>query len=225
MGAAVTFWAGLGSGEALHHDLTASGIGFYGAAFGNSVQVGQYQDTSFITNSNGTEQAQQADNCKYLGNVTGVEINGFSPLNGHISGLARQSGTVNVRFTNDAVVNTQNGEIRIFDRTDIDKAASGVTTQVAQLLSGGDNDRVPSGVEPTTGDAQAWNIAEDGWLTLAGNSVTGVLLNNPGSGGYGSSGVAGIGDTRHDWYLAISATPTSIGSKTLYGLFIQLEFL
>ena len=31
--------------------------------------------------------------------------------------------------------------------------------------------------------------------------------------------------TRHDWYLAISASPDSIGSKTQYGLYFTLEYL
>ncbi len=214
MGAAVDFFGGLG-GEASGVDLAGSGIGFYGASFNSSVQVGQYQDTSFITTSNGSVEGPQVDNNKYQGNVSGVSNNADTVI--HISGLPLESGTVNVRFTNDAEVNTQNGEARIFDRTSIDDGASGVTTQVAQLVQGG------SGVEPTTGAAQTWDVGEDGWQALDGSGTLMVLLNNPGSGGAGPSGAST--DTRHDWYLCISATPTSIGSKTLFGLFIQLEFL
>jgi len=32
-------------------------------------------------------------------------------------------------------------------------------------------------------------------------------------------------DIRHDWYVALSATPESIGSKTEYGLYFTLEYL
>jgi hypothetical protein len=32
-------------------------------------------------------------------------------------------------------------------------------------------------------------------------------------------------DTQHDWYLVLSASPDSIGSKTLYGLWVSLEYL
>jgi hypothetical protein len=215
MGAAVDFYAGLG-GEASGVDLSGSGIGFYGASFGASVQVGQYQDTSFITNSNGSVQGPQVDNNKYQGNASGVSNNGGGVI--HISGLPLESGTVNIRFTNGSAVNTQNGEVRIFDRTDINAGASGVTSQVAQLVQGG------SGVEPTTGAAQAWDSGEDGWLALAGSGTVSVLLNNPGSGGTVGSG-ASQEDTRHDWYFALSASPDTIGSKTLFGLYVQLEFL
>jgi len=30
---------------------------------------------------------------------------------------------------------------------------------------------------------------------------------------------------RHDWYVALSASPDSIGSKTQYGLYFTLEYL
>lgn len=211
MGAAVDFFAGF-----TPVDLAGSGIGFYGATFGTSVQVGQYQDATFITNSTGSAQGPEANNAKYQGNVSGVSINASGVM--HIREVPLLSGSVNVRFTNDTAVNTQNGEVRIFDRTDTNAGASGVTTQVAHLVQG------LSGVEPTTGAAQAWDSGEDGWLPLSGSGTTMTLLNNPGSGSLGASGAAGE-DIRHDWFLSLSATPDSIGSKTLYGMFVQLEFL
>jgi hypothetical protein len=216
MGAAIGFWAGLGD-EASGVDLGAtSGLGFFGSGgFGTSVQVGQYQDTTFISDGSGVTQGPQVDNNKYQGNVSGVSNNGGGVI--HISGLPLESGTLNVRFTNDSDVQTQNGELRIYDRVAINNDASGVTSQVAQLVQGG------SGVEPTTGAAQTWSAAEDGWLALNGSGTTMTLLNSPGSGGQGPSGVGT--DTRHDWYTAISASPDSIGSKTAYGLYVELEYL
>lgn len=217
MGAAIGFWAGLGD-EASAVDLSASGLGFFGSGgFGTSVQVGQYQDTTFITDGSGVSQQEQADNNKYQGNVSGVSNNGGSVI--HISGLPLESGTLNVRFTNGSVaVQTQNGELRVYDRVAINNNASGVTSQVAQLVQGG------SGVEPTTGAAQAWDAGEDGWLALNGSGTTMTLLNSPGSGGQGPSGASQT-DARHDWYTAISASPDSIGSKTAYGLYVELEYL
>jgi hypothetical protein len=31
--------------------------------------------------------------------------------------------------------------------------------------------------------------------------------------------------TRHDWYIALSSEPESIGSKTQYGLYFSVEYL
>jgi len=53
------------------------------------------------------------------------------------------------------------------------------------------------------------------------------LAQSPGpSGHYAGNGTANTGQyTQHDWYLAISASPDSIGSKTQYGLYVELEYL
>ena len=44
------------SGNLHVNNLSGSGLGFYGGGFGYSVQVGAYQDTTFITNGTGTSQ-------------------------------------------------------------------------------------------------------------------------------------------------------------------------
>jgi len=209
MAAAINFYGGLAS----ETGLAASGVGFYGATFGSSVQVASYQDTTFITDSGGTANGGQIDNNKYLGNATGVSINGAASADLNTVDVA--SGTLNVRFTFDTVVMTQNGEFRIFDRTTITAPASGVTCHVAMLGNGG------SGVNQTTGAAQA---GHNGWAALSGASPKWVLLASPGSGGLSPNGT-GTTDTRHDWYIALSATPTSIGSKTLFGAYVALEYL
>lgn len=211
MAAAIDFYHGNGTTA-----LGASGVGFYGSSFGSSVQVASYQDSTFITNSNGTVNGGAMNNDKYVGTSSGVQVNGDATTN--LSGVALASGTLNVRFTFDSVVMTQNGQFRIMDRVDADAPASGVTCQVAQLVNGG------SGVDPVTGDAQAWNATDDGWKALAGSGVVQTLLNSPGSGGLSPSGT-GTTDTRHDFYLALSATPTSIGSKTSFGAYTSLEYL
>jgi hypothetical protein len=210
LAAAIDFYGGLGASLT---GLGASGIGFYGATFGSSVQVSSYQDSTFITNSNGTVNGGQIDNNKYLGNTSGVSVNGGTAE--MLSGVPTTSGTLNVRFTFDSVVMTQNGQFRIMDRVSADAPASGVTAEVAQLVNGG------SGVDQGTGAAQA---SHNGWMALAGSGTTMTLLSSPGSGGLSPSGT-GTTDTRHDWYLAMSATPTSIGSKTSFGAYVSLEYL
>lgn len=208
MAAAIDFYHGNGTTA-----LGASGVGFYGSSFGSSVQVASFQDTTFITNSNGTVNGGAMNNDKYVGTSSGVQVNGDATTN--LSGVAVESGTLNVRFTFDSVVMTQNGEFRIMDRVDADAPASGVTAEVAQLVNGG------SGVDQSTGAAQA---SHNGWMALAGSGTVMTLLSSPGSGGLSPSGT-GTTDTRHDFYLAMSATPTSIGSKTSFGAYVSLEYL
>lgn len=208
MAAAINFYHGNGTTA-----LSTSGVGFFGATFGSSVQVASYQDGTFITNSNGTVNGGSLNNDKYVGTSSGVQVNGASTID--LSGVPVSSGTLNARFTFDSVVMTQNGQFRIMDRVSADAPASGVTSQVAQLVNGG------SGVDQSTGAAQA---SHNGWMALAGSGTTMTLLSSPGSGGLSPSGT-GTTDTRHDWYLAMSATPISIGSKTSFGGYLQLEYL
>ena len=208
MAAAIDFYHGNGTTA-----LSTSGVGFYGATFGSSVQVASFQDSTFVTNSNGTVNGGALNNNKYVGTSSGVQVNGDSTVN--LNTVALASGSLNVRFTFDSVVMTQNGQFRIMDRVDADAPASGVTSEVAQLCNGG------SGVNQSTGAAQA---GHNGWMALAGSGTVMTLLSSPGSGGLSPNGT-GTTDTRHDFYLALSASPSSIGSKTSFGGYLALEYL
>jgi len=214
MAAAVDFYAGQGGGTWV--DLSSSGLGFFGASFGNSVQVGQYQDSTYITNGAGSAEGPEATNCKYdTSDGSGVIVDGDTAV--QPSAVAINSGTLNIRFTYyDSAVKTQNCELRIFDRTTITNGATGVTTRVLQVCNGG------SGVT-SSGTAEA-PASHTGWLAPSGSGVTVALLSSPGSGGLSPSGTD-TQDTRHDWYTCLSATPTSIGSKEAFGLYVQLEYL
>ncbi len=211
MAAAITFYAGQGGGTWV--DMSTSGLGFFGASFGNSVQVGQYQDSTYITNGAGSAEGPQATNCKYSA-PSGILVDGDVAV--QPSAIALNSGTMNIRFTFDSAVKTQNCELRIFDRTVITNGATGVTTQVLQIANGG------SGVSTSgTAEVQASHL---GWIAPSGSGVVVSLLSSAGSGGLSPSGTD-TQDTRHDWYACLSATPLSIGSKVAYGLYVQLEYL
>lgn len=212
MGAAINFYLGQGGGT--WQDLSSSGVGFFGASFGTSVQVGEYQDSTYICSSDGVTEGPEVTNCKYDTVTSGVIVNGGVAV--APSAVALASGTMNIRFTFDSPVKTQGGELRITNRLDPNTGAVGVTTKVCQLCNGG------SGVS-STGTALA-PASHPGWLTPVGSSVTVPLLNSPGSGGLSPSG-SNTTDDRHDWYFCISASPTSIGSKEAYGLYCELEYL
>jgi len=102
--------------------------------------------------------------------------------------------------------------LRIFDRNNISNAASGVTTKVAQLIHTAHIESVSDGL----GDAS--------WNTPAGSSVIMSLVGSPGVSGLQETSTTHT-DTRHDFYTIISASPDSIGAKTLYGLYVELEYL
>ena len=190
-------------------NLSGSGLGFYGGGFGYSVAVGSYQDTTFITNGAGTTQGPQCNNIKYMNIGSGI-INSASSGVPLIS-IPNYLSSLNIRFTHDSAVRTQNAKVYIYDRSSVNNPASGVTCKVAEVIHPGLT-QVPNG----SGDST--------WLTPTGSSVIVDLVASPGMSGLSPSGPSTTAD-RHDWYLAISASPNSIGSKTSFGLYCLLEYL
>jgi len=223
-----------------------SGLGFFGGGFGISVPVGQYQDTTFVTNGDGTASGIRCKNTKWVSSNTipnsGVSSNGGSTIG--LSGMPNYYAPLNIRFTHDEAVQVQNCKLRIFDRNDISRPASGVTTQVFEC-------RHPHPVEAHNGQSgtlafRGAGITNYGWTEFdpAEDQFDLNFTASPGMSGLNTSAAdtlpSGLADgtfnwltnegaahesTRHDWYVAMSASPDSIGSKTQYGLYFTLEYL
>ena len=195
--------------------LGGSGLAFFGdAGFGSSVEVGKYQGTTFVSDGAGTTKGAQAQNIKYLNPGSGILGAASSGIG--LKAIPNYQATLNVRFTHSNKVKAQNCELRIYDRTNINNPASGVTTKVAEIIH-------PRVTQFATGSG------DDTWISPKGSGVVANFASSPGvSGFYAGDGVTVIStkqSTRHDWYAAISASPDSIGNKTQYGLFFSLEYL
>lgn len=198
-------------------NTSGSGIGFFGpAGFGASVLVGAYQDNTFITDGNGVNQGAIASNIKYLGATSGMITtigSGYPVIN-----IPNINSTLNINFSNSAAVRVQNAYARIYDRVNILNGASGVTTQYYECIH----------VSPL---ATLAGSGANSWTQINAGVSTGILMaNSPGpngnNAGNGSVPLANaVAATSHDWYLCLSASPNSIGSKTQYGLYISLEYL
>lgn len=193
-----------------------SGLGFYGdAGFGASVAVGAYQGRTFITNSTGTAQGAEGDNIKYVN--AGSGILGTTGTGIGIDAIPYNQASLQIKFTHTSSVRVQNPVLRIYDRSDIDNAASGVTTKVAEICH-------PWGTQApaTTGSG----VNDGRWYTPEGSTTIFSLSPSPGpTGVYVGNGNSTYSSTIHDWYVAMSSSPNSIGSKTKYGLYVALEYL
>lgn len=260
MAAAITFHANINQGVSLTPSdptlidhLSGSGLGFFGDGFNLSVPVDQWQNTTWVTNSDGTSSdGTKLQNTKYSTDT--AMIHNSEDLDYDLDTIPNYWAPLNIRFTNDEAVATQNVKLRIFNRNDIDTHATEVETAVYEV-------RHP---HPTVG-----NNAGDGVIALnhrASNTAQGVANNEwfifdptetdvPDMNFTSSPGVSGLNgnstdatndpdgvgansklnwltddgfthkDTRHDWYVAISASPQTIGSKTDFGLYFTLEYL
>jgi len=249
--AEIKFYANLpgGNSQTLIDHTQNSGIGFYGSSFGVSVPIGQVQSTTFVTDANGVAQGVPLNNTQYAndndnrnqapGKVIAAD-NGTSPLS--LNNLPNYLCPLNVRFTHTESVRVQNCKLRIFDRTDINNHASGVVTYVYEarhplVLTSAENlsHKAPGRASDT------W-VVFDPALAMADMAFT----NSPGTSGlntlstdtsldsyYAANGISSTAyklgsahrSLRHDWYVALSSEPITIGSKTQYGLYFSVEYL
>jgi hypothetical protein len=215
-----------------------SGLGFYGAGYGISVPVGQFQDTTWVTNANGTASDQyRLNNTKFISSGT-VSANAGTAITNY--SMPNYYAPLNIRFTHGEAVKVQNCKLRIFDRNNIQRQASGVTTMVYEV-------RHPNGSEAVSGLAFRGNgTNEHNWkefdpllvmsdLTLTSSpGLSGLNTSSADAGrpasqngflNYTSTDGNAHQNIRHDWYVALSAMPEEIGSKTDYGLYFTCEYL
>jgi len=223
-------------GQVIGH-AAGSGLGFYGSDYGISVPIGTQQSTTWMTNADGTATERVRMNNTAL-SATGdastagtVAVNGGGAIN--LNNLPNYLCPLNIRFTHTEAVKVQNCKLRIFDRNDISKHASGVTTSVFES-------RHPSSDSAKTNLAHRGRSTRNDWVTfdpsLSMSDMT--CTDSPGASGlntntsdtdtdlgYTTTTGAAHENVRHDWYLALSAEPESIGSKTKYGLYFTVEYL
>lgn len=117
------------------HSLQGSGLGFYGATFGSSVQIGSYQDATFVTNADGTTNGGSAFNTKFLNFASGDLDTGASSTNVPVLHMNAYARALDINFDHTSTVNVQNVQLRIYDRDNKNYPASGVNTKVAELIN------------------------------------------------------------------------------------------
>jgi hypothetical protein len=190
-------------------NVGGSALGFYGSSFGTSVTVGAYQTSTYITDSNGTIQGPQGDNNMWTHPGSG-SINGGGSL--VLTAIPNYQATLNIRFTHSTAVTLQNSKLRIFDRSNINNPASGVTTKVAEIVH-------PTLTQTNNGSGSST------WSTPGGSgTVLTFSFTSPGMSGNAPNGNSTSAD-RHDFFVAISASPDSVGSKTQYAAYFETEYL
>lgn len=232
MAAEIKFYANVKADDSvteIKHNA-GSGIGFYGNSFGVSVPVDSQQSSTFTTNSDGTVEGIQLHNTKYVTSST-VSIDGLEAID--LGNLPNHLSPLNIRFTNDDPVKVQNCKLRIFDRNNIQNQASGVTTYVYEVRHPLE-EQYASGLSFRGEALNNWYVYDpvDPMQDMRFTSSPGMSgLNTDTSDSsfpekaYNSTdGVSHI-SSRHDWFVALSAEPQSIGSKTNYGLYFSVEYL
>lgn len=171
-------------------------LGFFGAGFGFSIRVGEFNNTSYVTNDNGTTNYGQTPNLRWA-NVSGAYV-ASETVATELLEVDNTEATLRIRLTTDSNVQTQNTSFRAFDRVSINNDPSGVTVYAAEINK-------PSPSVRGSGDTN--------WTAIAGSGAT-LSMDDQ----LYASGV-------HDYYVGLSVTPDSIGEKTDLGFYWETEFL
>lgn len=186
-----------------------SGLGFYGGSFGSSVAVGSYASSCFVCDTTGTTQGPQGNSNRWTV-ATGVSPNEAGSI--LLTQLPNADATLHVRFTHDTAVQIPTATLYCYDGTSVANVPSGISFKLYQTIH-------PAPTQTNTGSGLS------AWETPAGSSTM-TLAKSPGcSGLYAGNGSNSTrADSVHDYYLAISASPSSVGSKTAK-ILISLEYL
>jgi len=107
-------------------------LGFFGANFGFSIRVGEWNNTSFVTNDIGTTNNGQVPNLRFA-NTSGAFV--ASELTAtELLEIDNSEATLRIRLATDSSVGTQNSAFRAFDRVNINNNPSGVTINAAEII-------------------------------------------------------------------------------------------
>lgn len=193
---------------------TGSGIGFFGDdGFAAPIAVDGYNGRTFVVNPSGTVAGFEANNNKWASS-TGV-INGQTGSGISLLSLPNTLSTLNIRFTHTSDVNTQNVLFYVYDGS----------------LTGGvpNKNNDPSGliawcaeIRHTDEEQVANGLGDSTWQDTHGSTSL-SLIDSPATSGLRPLGASSV-DTRHDWYVTTSISPTQFGDK-FFGILFETEFL
>tara|TARA_R110000850_G_scaffold49441_2_gene121954 strand:- start:394 stop:1386 length:993 start_codon:yes stop_codon:yes gene_type:complete len=146
------------NGQPALDTLSGSGLAFYGATAGSSVQIGAYQGTTYVANSTGSTYKDETNNIKYLSSTfpsgqTNIAGAFGTAANIGLSGVKTFQGTLGIEFGHTAAVKVQNCQLRIYDRASVNYPASGVNTKLAEIANHNGTSFSSQGSAGTTSNA------------------------------------------------------------------------
>ena len=127
------------NGQPALDTLSGSGLAFYGATAGSSVQIGAYQQVTRVANASGSVYEDDTNNIQYVASTFPSGQTKLSILGGDqeigLSGVKTMQSTFGIEFGHTSAVKTQNAQLRIYDRSNVNYPASGVNTKVAEIIN------------------------------------------------------------------------------------------
>lgn len=190
-------------------DTSGYALGFYGPEGRlDNVEVDDWQDSAFLVDKGGTEGEVHVRNTKFASASTAY-------LDGSSSSVVLRNipnflATLNLRFLHTEDIFVSYASCKFYDGINTDNSPAGLDIKVAEISHPGllQNDDSGTGYK--------------NWVNV-GDGTQFTLTQSPGELGVKSNSVGYWVDSQHDWYLAISVSPDTIGSRT-FGLQVQIEY-
>lgn len=195
-------------GYDIEFDVAGKGLGFYGpGGSGSNVEIDEWNKSTYIVEGDPWNPMAQVETVSYDTPHSGL-IAGETSI--HLHKIPSYQSTLNIRFTQDHPVKVVNAKCNLYDGVTLANPPYGWSVRLAEIIH-------PSRLQTNTGKGDSpWHVAS------TGQSID--LVDNPGISGSYAGMYSPSGHYRHDWYLAISASPEQVGSKTA-GLYVYLEYL
>lgn len=188
---------------------TGEALGFFGSSgFGDPLSLNTYNGRTFATTVDGVTEFEECDNCRKTSSSTVILGQAGSGIN--LINVPNYLATINLRFTHPQSVLIQNARLIAFDGSDVSTPPDGLDVYGAEIIH-------TSRLQTVTG------IGDSSWSKMEGSGVQLNLVDSPGTSGISPLGPATT-DTRHDWYVALSVTPTVPGDKT-FSFRCDLEYI
>lgn len=202
--ATVILWRGGNGNDPIDPSGINNTIGFFGAVFGQSVRVGEFQDSTFVTDSDGAVNSGEIDNNNKFVTSSTVKIGASSAE--AISGIDVIESTLRIQFNNTTPVQLQNTSFRAFDRVNINNPQSGVIVQAFEA-----SNIISGHIVPASG-GDINTQGDNTWTQISGATALPLIT---------QSGIS----VDHYHYIGLSASPTQIGQKKDLGFYYETEFL
>ena len=124
--------------------------------------------------------------------------------------IPNHASTMNVRFVSNSPSQVQSATVKITSGPSLSVSPSTVNFKMAQIM------------HPEMSAEGALGSGDSSWTDVPASTgvITKSLNDNPGISGIST----GISSNRHDWYLALSAKSTDIGSNDFQMIF-SLEYV
>jgi hypothetical protein len=192
-------WNYYGSTGPAWTDISTNTVVFSGTGgLATAITVGQYNDETHIGNGDpGTDQcgANHSNNVKYISSTQFDSGGGTETLND--TNLTANECTLQVNFAHGSAVATSSGRFYCFDGTTTTDEAVGIDAYAFE-----------QGQAATT-----WTQVNDDTGNIGGDN-SGERLD------LGDSGAA----TSHDFHIAVSASPESVGGKSSFDFGVALTY-